>query len=273
MSASKTSSTTSYSRSGSPASTSFSTTWKPPSLRLLRTTTTPSITPDPRVLQRPATKHRSRGPTMGLPVYSACHRPGCSTRGLKRSLPPVKFMTLAKGMGHPHKLGTLGEAARPASIQWDADILFMSQRPSGNVDERFVVNSGAAFGVEGYDDICCRAHKRNADEDVEMSDADTEPVVEETNKKQKVDKSPSRCRTRKTTTPSAGPAKRATPKPVSRKAPPKPASRKSTPTAASKSNPRPQTSQKSAAAGPSASIPVRQTRWTTEAEKTIMMEA
>ncbi|KAF8995412.1 hypothetical protein BDZ89DRAFT_1149622 [Hymenopellis radicata] len=132
----------------------------------------------------------------------------------------------------------------------------MSQRPSGAVEERFVVNSGTAFGVEGYQDICYLAQKRKADKDVDM-DADTEHVVEEMRKKHKVDKSPSRRNPRKATTASPSPAKGATPKST-----PKPASRKSTLTPAPrKPNPRSQTSQRSAVAGPSASIPYwRETR-------------
>ncbi|KAF9027944.1 hypothetical protein BDZ89DRAFT_786011 [Hymenopellis radicata] len=189
---------------------------------------------------------------------------------IPRSLPPVKFTTLGKDMGHPQGFGAFtGEASRSPCIQWDADLVFKSHRPSGAVEERFVVNSGAAFGVEGYEDICCLAQKRKADEDVEMSDVDTEPVVEETRKKRKVYQSPSRLSHRKAIV-SPSPEKRATPEAVSRKAAPKAASRKSTPTPAPKPTPRPQTSQKSATAGPSVGIPVRQTRWTTQAEKTIM---
>ncbi|KAF9023979.1 hypothetical protein BDZ89DRAFT_1136376 [Hymenopellis radicata] len=242
MSASKTSSPTSYSRAGSPSIDDLladleASVAAPPTYHddTFYHPQTPSMLPAPSELNIDP-----EVPLWGYQLTALVTNSELSLSAINRSPPPVKFTTLGKDMGHPHGFGPFGEAARPASIQWDTDLVFMSQRPSGAVEESFVVNSGAAFGVEGYEDIW----------------------------KQKVDKSPRRRSPRKATTPPASPAKRAPPQLVSRKstATPAPASRQPTP--------RPQTSQKSAAAGPSTSVPVRQTRWTTQAEKTIiMMEA
>ncbi|KAF9027901.1 hypothetical protein BDZ89DRAFT_1160523 [Hymenopellis radicata] len=274
MSASKTSSTTSYSRAGSPSIDDLladleasvaappayhdDTVYHPQTPRVLPASSELNIDPEVPLWANQFTEPMT-GPAVPFGV-------------IPRSLPPVRFTTLAEAMGHPQGFdfsAKFGEASRSPCIQWDADFVFKSHRPSGAVEERFVVNSGAAFGVDGYEDICCLAQKRKADEDVEMSDVDTEPVVEETRKKRKVDQSPSRRSHRKATA-SPSPAKRADPKRASRKFTPKPASRESTPIPAPKPTPRAQTSQKSAAAGPSVSIPVRQTRWTTQAEKMIM---